>query len=57
MVISPELAEDLKTEAGSAALEMQRTYKTSDGEVAQVTINTHPSSRFRHAMTLRRVKG
>ncbi len=57
VVISPELAEGLKTEAGSAALEMQRTYKTSDGEVAQVTINIHPSSRFRHAMTMRRVKG
>jgi GntR family transcriptional regulator len=47
----------LKVEAGTAALEMRRTYKTSDGETAQVTINTHPSSRFRHAMTMRRVKG
>ena len=38
----------LKVEPGSAALEMQRTYKTSDGEIAQVTVNTHPSaSRFR----------
>ncbi len=32
-------------------------YTTSDGEVAQVTVNTHPSSRFRHSMTMRRVKG
>jgi GntR family transcriptional regulator len=56
VVISPELAGRLKVEAGTAALEMQRTYKTSDGEVAEVTINTHPSSRFRHAMTMRRVK-
>jgi hypothetical protein len=36
---------------------MRRCYTTSDGEVAQVTVNTHPSSSFRHAMTLRRVKG
>jgi GntR family transcriptional regulator len=57
VVISPELAEGLNIEPGCAALEMQRTYKTSDGAVAQVTINTHPSSRFRHAMTMRRVKG
>jgi GntR family transcriptional regulator len=56
-VISPELADELKVDAGSAALEMQRTYKTSDGTVAQVTINTHPSSRFRHASVMRRVKG
>jgi DNA-binding GntR family transcriptional regulator len=57
VVIPPELAAGLKVEAGTAALQMQRTYKTSDGEIAQVTINTHPSSRFRHAMTMRRVKG
>jgi DNA-binding GntR family transcriptional regulator len=56
VVVSAELADVLKVEAGSAALEVQRTYKTSDGEVAQVTINTHPSSRFRHSMTMRRVK-
>ena len=55
--VTPELADALKVETGTAALEMQRTYKTSDGEVAQVTINTHPSSRYRHSMTMRRVKG
>jgi DNA-binding GntR family transcriptional regulator len=55
IVVSPELAAGLKVAAGSAALEMQRTYTASDGEVAQITINTHPSSRFRHSMTMRRV--
>jgi DNA-binding GntR family transcriptional regulator len=55
--VTAELAEVLKVEVGTAALEMQRTYKTSDGEVAQVTVNTHPSSRYRHSMTMRRVKG
>jgi DNA-binding GntR family transcriptional regulator len=54
--VTPELAEALKVDAGTAALEMQRTYKTSDGEVAQVTVNTHPSSRYRHSMTMRRVR-
>jgi DNA-binding GntR family transcriptional regulator len=57
IVMSPELAEGLRVDAGSAALAMQRTYRTSDGEVAQVTINTHPASRYRHSMTMRRVKG
>ena len=56
VLISPTRADGLKIEAGTAALEMQRTYKTSDGEVAQVTVNTHPASRFRHSMTMRRVK-
>jgi DNA-binding GntR family transcriptional regulator len=57
VLLSPELADGLGAAAGTAALEMQRTYKTSDGEVAQVTINTHLSSSFRYAMTMRRVKG
>lgn len=57
IVTSPGLAAGLKVAAGSAALQMQRTYTTSDGEIAQVTVNTHPSDRFRHSMTMRRVKG
>jgi GntR family transcriptional regulator len=57
VLLAPALAERLKIDADTPALEMQRTYKTSDGEVAQVTVNTHPASRFRHSMTLRRVRG
>ncbi len=57
VLIAPGLADALKTEPGSPGLEVQRTYKTSDGEVAQVTVNTHPASRFRHSMTMRRVRG
>ena len=56
VLVSPALAAGLHVAVGSAALEMRRTYTTSAGEVAQVTINTHPSSRFRHSMTMRRVK-
>ncbi|EHB47034.1 GntR family transcriptional regulator [Mycolicibacterium vinylchloridicum] len=55
--VGAELADGLKVEPGSPALEMQRTYTTSDGEIAQVTVNTHPGGRFRHSMTMRRVKG
>ncbi|MEZ0365491.1 GntR family transcriptional regulator [Mycobacterium sp. pUA109] len=57
VLIAPPLAAGLKVEPGTPALEVRRTYTTSDGEVAQVTINTHPASRFRHAMTMRRVRG
>ncbi|MGH3676389.1 MAG: GntR family transcriptional regulator [Mycobacterium sp.] len=57
VLITSELADGLGIEPGTPALEVQRTYKTSDGEVAQVTINTHPASRFRHSMTMRRVRG
>lgn len=57
VMTSPRLAEQLKVDEDTAALEMRRTYTTSDGEIAQVTVNTHPSSRFRYSMTMRRVKG
>ncbi|KMO74143.1 GntR family transcriptional regulator [Mycolicibacterium chubuense] len=56
VVLSADLAGPLAVDAGSAALQMQRTYTTSDGETAQVTVNTHPSARFRHSMTMRRVR-
>lgn len=55
-LISPALATGLKAEEGSAALEVRRTYTTTDGKVAQVTINMHPASRFKHSMTMRRIK-
>jgi DNA-binding GntR family transcriptional regulator len=55
VLLSPELADGLGAEPGTAALQMRRTYKTSDNEVAQVTINTHLSPGFRYAMTMRRV--
>ncbi len=57
VLISPALADGLDVEPGAPALQVQRTYSTSDGLVAQVTINTHPASRFRHSMTMRRVRG
>ena len=57
VLMPAEVARELKVDAGSAALEVCRTYSTSDGEVAQVTINTHPASRYRHSMTMRRVRG
>ena len=55
--VAPSWQTACEVEPGTPALEMRRTYTTSDGEIAQVTINTHPASRFRHAMTMRRVKG
>jgi GntR family transcriptional regulator len=56
-LISPDLAAGLKVKAGTTALEVQRTYRLATGKIAQVAINTHPASRFRHSMTMRRVKG
>jgi DNA-binding GntR family transcriptional regulator len=55
-LIPPELAGRLKVKVGTTALEVQRTYKLAAGKIAQVAINTHAAARFRHAMTMRRVK-
>jgi GntR family transcriptional regulator len=56
VLLPAELAPELQVEPGSAALEVCRTYTTSEGQVAQVTVSTHPASRFRHSMTMRRVR-
>ena len=55
-LISPALATGLKVKPGATALEVQRTYKLANEKIAQVAINTHPASRFRHSMTMRRVQ-
>src|SRR5882757_779039 len=55
--VPPNLAAGLKAKAGAMALKVQRTYRLASGRIAQVAVNTHPASRFRHAMTMRRVKG
>jgi GntR family transcriptional regulator len=57
VLMPPALAAGLDVEPGTPALEVRRTYTASDGQVAQVTINTHPAARFRHSMTMRRVRG
>lgn len=56
-LLADELAASLDAEPGTPALQVRRTYRASDERVAQVTINTHPASRFRHSMTMRRVRG
>lgn len=55
-LISPALAARLKTTDGSPALEVRRMYKNTEGDIVQVTVNTHPASRFKHSTTMRRVR-
>jgi len=56
-LVSAAQAADLGVQAGTAALEVRRTYTTSEATIAQVTLNTHPAARFQHVMTMRRVRG
>ncbi len=57
IVVPATLAEGLKVAAGAMALEVHRTYRLHNGKIVQVAFNTHPAERFRHSMTMRRVKG
>jgi len=54
--VPASLAAGLKAKAGAMALLVRRTYRLASGRIAQIAMNTHPASRFRHAMTMRRVK-
>ena len=56
-LISSAIARPLRVQAGTAGLEVRRTYKTSNGLTAQVTLSTHPSYRYRYSTTLRRAVG
>jgi GntR family transcriptional regulator len=50
------LIEDLFGVKVAEVLVVQRTYRLSNRQLAQVTVSTHPAARYRHSMTLRRVK-
>jgi GntR family transcriptional regulator len=56
-IVPPSLISGFKVKSGAMALAVQRTYRLASGRIALVAINTHPAERFRHAMTMRRVKG
>ena len=53
---SVDMAAKLRVDVGSAALEVRRSYKTAGQDIVQVTVNIHPASRFKHTMTMQRVK-
>lgn len=55
-LVSKAMAAELNAKEDSAALEIRRTYKAADDLILQVTINTHPGSRYRHSMTLQRFR-
>jgi DNA-binding GntR family transcriptional regulator len=55
-LVTAAQAEGFRVKPGSPVLEVRRTYKMTDGRIGQITINTHPASRFRHSMVMRRVK-
>jgi GntR family transcriptional regulator len=55
-LVPAERADGLRVAANSAALEILRWYKTSDGQLAQLTVSVLPAVRYSHSMTMRRIK-
>lgn len=53
-LISKEMAQRLRAEEGTAALEIVRRYLDSAGEVFEVSISVHPAERFSVSMRLKR---
>lgn len=56
-LVPDELVAGLRVEPSSAAIEVKRIYTTAKGRIAQITVHTHPASRFRYATTMRRPRG
>jgi len=52
--IPAALADGLRVQPGSAAVEVRRTYKTAAGKIAEVSVNLYPGEKFRFSMKLRR---
>jgi GntR family transcriptional regulator len=52
--VPAELAQGLQVEPDSSVVEVRRTYKTTTGKVAEVSINLYPAAKFRFSMKLGR---
>jgi len=56
-LVPAELARGLGVEPSSAAIEVKRVYTTAERKIAQITLHTHPASRFRYMTSMRRPRG
>ena len=50
------LAAELRVEAGSAALQVRRSYFDAAGDVVEITLSVHPHDRFTFATELHRAR-
>ena len=57
MTVPGALAPKLKVPAGSAALEIERVYKSAKHRVIEVAFNLHPADRFSYSISLRPERG
>ena len=55
--LSRAVAEDLKAKAGETSIEVRRTYRTSQGVLAQVSLHSHAAARFQQTIRMQRLAG
>jgi DNA-binding GntR family transcriptional regulator len=53
VTVAEALAPKLKVPAGSAALEIERVYKSAKHRIIEVAFNLHPADRFSYSISLR----
>jgi DNA-binding GntR family transcriptional regulator len=54
--LPPELAEELKAEAGSPALSVVRRYIDAAGEAFEISRSIHPGNRFKFCLEMSRAR-
>ena len=57
VTVPQAIAAKLKVPAGSAALEIERVYKSAKHRVIEVAFNLHPADRFSYSISLRPERG
>jgi DNA-binding GntR family transcriptional regulator len=57
VTVPDALATRLAVPAGSAALEIERVYKSAKHRIIEVAFNLHPADRFSYSISLRPERG
>lgn len=55
--LSRALAEELRATPGETSIEVRRTYRTSQGKLAQISLHSHPAARFQQTIRMQRLNG
>lgn len=54
--VDHRLADALGIPSGAAAIDVRRTYRTSDGVIAQISVHSHPAARFHQSIRMHRMQ-
>lgn len=55
--LSRAVADELKAKPGETSIEVRRTYRTSQGLLAQISLHSHAAARFQQTIRMQRLAG